>query len=98
VEADVLGLFGLPDTLRLLGVPRRRIPNDLPMLLQVGSEDSLGGPRSVALLARAYRRRGGLSDVTVRVYEGARHEVYNETNRDDVVRDLVDWLDGVVDR
>lgn len=93
VEADVLGLFGLPDTLRLLGLPRRRIPNDLPVLLQVGSEDSLGGPRSVGLLARAYRRRGGLTDVTVRVYEGARHEVYNETNRDEVVADLVRWLD-----
>ncbi|PZE95144.1 alpha/beta hydrolase [Curtobacterium sp. MCBD17_008] len=98
VEADVLGLFGLPDTLRLLGVPRRAIPHDLPMLLQVGSEDSLGGPRSVELLARAYRRRGQLSDVTVRVYEGARHEVYNETNRDEVVADLVAWLDRAVDR
>jgi alpha-beta hydrolase superfamily lysophospholipase len=96
VEADVLGLFGLPDTLRLLGLPRRRIPNDLPMLLQVGSEDSLGGPRSVELLARTYRRRGRLSDVTVRVYEGARHEVYNETNRDEVVGDLVAWLDVAV--
>jgi alpha-beta hydrolase superfamily lysophospholipase len=93
VEADVVGLFGIPDTLRLLGVPRRGIPHDLPMLLQVGSDDSLGGPRSVSRLAAAYRRRGGLSDVTVRVYEGARHEVYNETNRDEVVADLVAWID-----
>lgn len=96
VEADVIGLFGLADTLRLLGVPRRGIPHDLPMLLQVGSDDALGGPKSVERLARAYRRRGGLSDVTVQVYEGARHEVYNETNRDEVVGDLVTWLDGHV--
>ncbi|MBT2502809.1 alpha/beta hydrolase [Curtobacterium sp. ISL-83] len=95
VEADVLGLFGLPDTLRLLGVPRRGIPHDLPMLLQVGSEDPLGGPRSVERLAQAYRKRGRLSDVTVQVYEGARHEVYNETNRDEVVADLVTWLDRI---
>ncbi len=59
------------------------------MLLQVGSDDTLGGPRSVERLARAYRTRGKLSDVEVRVYEGARHEVYNETNRDEVVGDLV---------
>jgi alpha-beta hydrolase superfamily lysophospholipase len=96
VEADVIGLFGLADTLRLLGVPRRSIPHDLPMLLQVGSDDTLGGPRSVERLARAYRRRGRLSDVTVRVYEGARHEVYNETNRTEVVADLVTWLDAHV--
>ncbi|WIB78193.1 alpha/beta hydrolase [Curtobacterium sp. MCPF17_002] len=98
VEADVIGLFGLADTLRLLGVPRRGIPHDLPMLLQVGSEDPLGGPRSVERLAQAYRRRGGLTDVSVRVYEGARHEVYNETNRAEVVADLVGWLDRVTSR
>lgn len=98
VEADVIGLFGLADTLRLLGVPRRGIPHDLPMLLQVGSEDPLGGPRSIERLAQAYRRRGRLSDVQVHVYEGARHEVYNETNRDEVVADLVAWLDRVTSR
>ncbi len=98
VEADVLQLFGLRDTLRLLGVPRRRIPHDLPVLLQVGSDDTLGGPRSVERLAEVYRRRGRLSDVQVHVYEGARHEVYNETNRDEVVADLVAWLDRHVGR
>ncbi|MBT1675293.1 alpha/beta hydrolase [Curtobacterium aurantiacum] len=98
VEADVIGLFGLADTLRLLGVPRRGIPHDLPMLLQVGSDDALGGPRSIERLAQAYRRRGRLSDVTVQVYEGARHEIYNETNRDEVVADLVAWLDRATAR
>jgi alpha-beta hydrolase superfamily lysophospholipase len=93
VEADVIKLFGVRDALRLLGVPRRRIPHDLPVLLQVGSDDTLGGPRSVERLAQAYRRRGGLTDVQVHVYDGARHEVYNETNRDEVVADLVAWLD-----
>ncbi|WP_258371899.1 alpha/beta fold hydrolase [Curtobacterium sp. MCBD17_019] len=93
-EADVIGLFGIADTLRLLGVPRRRIPHDLPLLLQVGSDDPLGGPRSVHRLARAYRGRAGLTDVRVHVYEGARHEVYNETNRDEVIADLVAWLNA----
>jgi len=36
-----------------------------------------------------------VTDVTCRVYPGARHEVFNETNRDEVISDLVDWLDGV---
>lgn len=90
-DAKVLDLFGLRETLRLLGTPRR-IARDIPMLIQIGSEDTLGGPKSVERLARAYRRRGRLSDVTVVVYPGARHEVYNELNRAEVLADLVEWL------
>jgi len=90
-EAKAAKLFGLVEASRLLGRPRR-LARDLPLLIQIGSEDTLGGPRSVELLARAYRERGGLSDVTVRVYEGARHEIYNETNREEVVADLLAWL------
>ena len=44
------------------------------------------------LVAR-YREAG--LDVTARYYDGARHEVFNETNRDEVLTDLVVWLDGV---
>ncbi len=96
VEAKVVELFGIADTLRLLGVPRRGVQHDVPMLLQVGSDDPLGGPRSIERLARAYRERAGLSDVAVRVYQDARHEIYNELNRDEVIADLVAWLNRIV--
>ncbi|KAB1653833.1 alpha/beta hydrolase [Pseudoclavibacter chungangensis] len=68
--------------------------DDVPVLVMGGSEDSIGfGARGPRALARVYRRRTGLSDVTHIVYEGARHEIVNETNRDEVVADLVHWLD-----
>ena len=66
------------------------------MLLQAGGDDTLGGERSVQRLARAYRERSGVRDVTVHIYPDARHEVYNETNRDEVVTDLVAWIGGHV--
>ena len=91
--ANTLKLFGLVDSARLLGTPRP-LEKDVPLLLMVGSDDSLGGPRGAEKLASAYRARG-VTDVTCRVYPGARHEVFNETNRDEVISDLVDWLDGV---
>lgn len=94
-DAQAAKLFGIRDGLRLLGRPTR-LAKDLPLLIQIGSEDPLGGPRSVELLAAAYRRAGGLTDVTVDVYPGARHEVYNETNRDEVIGDLTAWLDARV--
>jgi alpha-beta hydrolase superfamily lysophospholipase len=91
--AQTAKLLGVRDGLRLFGRPARNLPARLPLLLQVGSDDTLGGARSAHRLARAYRERAGLADVTVRVYEGARHEVYNETNRDEVVGDLVTWME-----
>jgi alpha-beta hydrolase superfamily lysophospholipase len=66
------------------------------MLLMVGSDDSLGGEKGVRRLESAYRERANLGDITVEVYPDARHEVFNEVNRDEVVSDLVSWLDSRV--
>jgi hypothetical protein len=38
----------------------------------------------------------GFTRLTTRIYPDARHETLNETNRDEVTRDLIAWLDGVV--
>jgi alpha-beta hydrolase superfamily lysophospholipase len=94
-DAKVAKLFGIADGLRLLGRPRR-LSRDIPMLIMIGSDDPLGGPRSVELLAKAYRERGGLSDVTVTVYPEGRHEMFNELNQADVRADVVAWLDSHV--
>lgn len=68
------------------------IRSDLPMLLASGSDDPLaGGGALIELLGQRYRD-AGLADVTVRVYPGARHEIFNETNRDEVTADVVAWL------
>ncbi|WP_253259194.1 alpha/beta fold hydrolase [Subtercola boreus] len=90
-EAKVLKLFGLADGLRLFGRPARHFDAPLPVLILSGSDDILGGEKSAQKLASAYRR-GGLSDVTVRLYPDARHEVLRETNREEVVTDLLSWL------
>ena len=85
-------LFGMVDAARLLGRPARNLAHDLPLLIQVGSDDPLGGPVSARRLEQAYRTRSHLSDVTTMVYEGARHEIFNETNRAEVFADLTAWL------
>jgi alpha-beta hydrolase superfamily lysophospholipase len=43
-------------------------------------------------------RAAGLTDVTVRTYPGARHEILNETNRDKVVASILDWIDQVLSK
>jgi alpha-beta hydrolase superfamily lysophospholipase len=85
-------LFGLREAARMFGRPARNLPA-LPMLVQVGSDDTVGGERSALKLVNAYIQRSGLRDVRLIVYPGARHEVFNEINRDEVIGDLVAWLD-----
>lgn len=91
-STPLLRLFGPVEAAKLFGKPRRALGHDVPVLLQVGRDDTVGGPRSVHRLAQAYRTRSGLTDVTVQVYPGMRHEIYNETRRDEVFADLVAWL------
>jgi alpha-beta hydrolase superfamily lysophospholipase len=86
-------LFGVREAARLFGRPARNLPGDLPLLIQVGSDDTVGGERSALMLATAYVHRSGLRDIRLIVYPDARHEVFNETNRAEVMGDLIDWLD-----
>lgn len=69
------------------------IRKDLPMLLAAGSDDPVGGGGGalVELLGQRYRD-AGITDVTVRIYPSARHEIFNETNRDEITADVVSWL------
>ncbi|MFT4135656.1 alpha/beta fold hydrolase [Microbacterium sp.] len=87
-------LFGPIDTARLVGRPRADLGRDVPILLLVGRDDTVGGPRSVHRLAAAYRERSGLTDVTTLVYPDARHEIFNDVVQDEVRADLVAWLDA----
>jgi alpha-beta hydrolase superfamily lysophospholipase len=69
------------------------LPDGLPVLLLSGERDPVGGVggRQVTALADLLRDRG--LPVEQRLYPDARHEVFNETNRDEVTDDLTTWID-----
>ncbi len=92
-NVPLLKLFGPIEAVKLYGRPRKDIGHDFPMLLLVGRDDPVGGPRSVHKLAEAYRSRSGLTDVTTLVYPDARHEIFNELQQQEVRADLLAWLD-----
>lgn len=95
-SANIVKLFGVADGLRLFGRPAKNLPADLPLLIQVGDDDPLGGESSARRLAESYVTRGGMRDVEAIIYPEARHEVFNELNKADVLADLVRWLDSRV--
>jgi alpha-beta hydrolase superfamily lysophospholipase len=70
-----------------------RIPKDLPVLLMTGDEDPVSNGASQVHELEKRLRDAGL-DVTAHYYPGARHEILNEINRDEVHADLLEWLDA----
>ncbi len=72
-----------------------RIRKDLPIYVFSGEKDPVG-PNLQGLIDAL--KTAGLTRITTRIYPGALHEVLNEINRDEVTRDLIAWLDGVVGR
>ncbi len=90
-DAKVLKLYGVVDGLKLFGKPAKDMPQ-VPILIILGEDDPLGGKESALKLAEAYIERSGQTDVTVGVYPGARHEIFNETNKEAVIDDMISWL------
>lgn len=69
------------------------VRDDLPLLIVSGDADPLAqGGEATEVLARRYRE-AGLTDVQVHRYPGARHELLNETNRDEVTAEVLEFLD-----
>lgn len=74
-----------------------RVRSDLPVLLLSGDQDPVGGTLGEGVNVTAERyRAAGLTDVEVTLYPQARHEILNETNRDEVTADIIAFLDRVV--
>jgi len=73
-----------------------QIPKALPIHLIAGDRDPVSlGARGPNLLADAYRI-AGLRDVSVRIWPDARHELLNDTCRDEVMTDLSEWLSAKI--
>jgi alpha-beta hydrolase superfamily lysophospholipase len=54
-----------------------------------------GNARQIGPWVEDYRK-AGCKNLEFRIYPEARHELFNETNRDEVTADLIAWLDRVV--
>lgn len=88
---DVFGMvFAGADDRNLSGIDK-----NLPINLVGGSSDpeSEMGKTVKALEARFHAM--GFSNLVSTIYAGARHESLNEVNRDEIMNDFADWLDGL---
>ena len=74
-----------------------QIDADLPLLVIGGDHDPVSQGKRLGDLAGALRT-AGLHNVELKIYPEARHELLNESNRDEVTTYLRDWLDRALAR
>lgn len=74
----------------------REYPKDMRTLVMSGDGDPVGDYGRGVRYVYKQLMMSGCTDLELRTYEGARHELFNETNRDEVFSDLGAWLDGTV--
>lgn len=74
------------------------IPKNLPVLIAVGGEDPVSNRAVLAQKLYNFYKEKGLTDVTYKVYPGARHEILNEINRPEVYADFLRFIQSVFAR
>lgn len=72
------------------------IPKELPVYMVSGTADPVGGYGAGVLKAYHSLKGAGVKSVDLKLYEGGRHELLNETNRDEVMLDIYGWLEAAV--
>ena len=74
----------------------KKIPKNLPVNMIYGSEDPVGAyGKSINKLYKIYENNG-MSNLSIKVYEGDRHEILNEDDRYTVMEDVVSWINLVL--
>ena len=72
------------------------VRKDMPILMFSGSEDPVGGwGEGVKEVYEKLLACG--CNVSLKLYEGGRHEMLNETDRLDVYKDVLDWINTIAE-
>jgi|CZCB01.1.fsa_nt_gi alpha-beta hydrolase superfamily lysophospholipase len=78
----------------MYGEDALNINKKLPILIAVGSDDPVS--QQAKLAAKLYDFYKGLGlNVSYKVYEGARHEILNEINREEVYNDFKEFIEKI---
>lgn len=86
---ELISRIGKPENLA-------KMPKELPLYVVSGAEDPVG--EYGAGVHRTYDslKLAGMQDVTLKLYDGDRHELLNETDKAVVMQDLFDWIQNKI--
>ena len=66
------------------------------MLLLAGDADPVNNNMEGINLLESLWRQAGIQKIDRQVYAGGRHEMLNETNRDEVTKNVIGWMQSVL--
>ena len=69
-------------------------PKNLPIYVFSGDKDPVGEMGNGLKKIMKQYTKAGIRDVTLKLYEGGRHEMLNETNKEQVESDVIAWLNS----
>jgi alpha-beta hydrolase superfamily lysophospholipase len=94
-QYTVSGMKALFMTLKQVSSRRwyNTVPLSMPIFLLSGSMDPVGDYGKGVKEVYKMLKKTGHKNVTMKIYEDARHEIFNEINRDEVHTDIITWLD-----
>jgi alpha-beta hydrolase superfamily lysophospholipase len=88
---------GRADASRLTDPARlERIRRDLPCLFVAGTKDPINRDMEGLYELQRIWNEAGVKQIDTLYYKDGRHEMLNETNRDEVTADIIRWLNGTV--
>lgn len=68
------------------------VPKTLPIYIMSGDKDPVGAAgKDVIKLEKMYKKLG-VENVEMKLYPDGRHEMLNEVNKDEVIKDIIDWI------
>ena len=71
----------------------KKIDKDLPILIMSGEMDPFGNYGKGVKKVYSRLKHAGVKDVTVRLYTDGRHELFNEINKEVVIRNTIEWIE-----
>ncbi|UEL47399.1 alpha/beta hydrolase [Terrisporobacter hibernicus] len=70
----------------------KKVPLDLPIYIMSGDKDPVGKNGKGVLRLKDRYVNLGVKKVLCKLYEGGRHEMLNEINKEEVIKDIISWL------
>lgn len=73
----------------------KKTQKELPVLILAGKDDPVGAKGK--MVKKCYRKyaHAGIKNLTIKLYEGMRHEITNEIGKEEVYQDVLNWLGNI---